>query len=84
MNVFDDMEDYINKVTMINLESKVVELNSLLDEIVQHDYKTAKQFSDKIKSNLKLFNEMKLEKQAEKYEAEAKADHFTSEQFDNV
>ena len=40
MSILDDMEEHVNRVTMISLEGKIVELKSLMDEIVKHDYTT--------------------------------------------
>jgi hypothetical protein len=85
MIVFDDIDQYIKKVTMIALQSKVIELNSLMDEIVQHDYKTVSEVKGAINSSIDIITAMikekELEKAAEQYEADAKADHFTGGLF---
>ena len=49
-------------VKEIMINAKISELESLLGYSEFEGFTTAKQFSDKIKSNLNLFNKMKLEK----------------------
>ena len=62
MSVFDNMEGYVNKVAMISLEGKVVELNNLLDEIVKHDYQTVSEVKGAINSSIDIITAMIKEK----------------------
>ena len=83
MNIFEEMPDHINKLTMISLESKVTELNSLLNEINDRNYTTVSEVKTAINESINIINAMINEKQSEQYEAEAKADHITG-QIPNV
>ena len=83
MNIFEDMDDHINKVTMMVLKSKVTELSSLMNEIDDRNYTTVSEVKTAINKNINIINTMINEKQSEQYEADAKADHITG-QIPNV
>ena len=56
MSVFDDMEEYVNKLCIVSLESKVVELNSFLDEINGCNYTTVSEVKFAIYKNIEIIN----------------------------
>ena len=62
MSILDDMEEHVNRVTMISLESKIVELKSLMDEIVKHDYKTVSEVKGAINNSIDIITAMIKEK----------------------
>ena len=62
-------------------DAKIAQLESLLSVARFEGFTTANQFLEQIYADVKLLNKLKLESHANQYEADAKADHFTSEQF---
>ena len=73
-------------IKMINLDvekivinAKLSQLESLNSEIRFSGCKTVGEVVDLINSDMNLLNKMIKENQANQYEADAKADHFTSE-----
>ena len=65
MNVFEEMDDHVNKVTMMVLESKVTELNSLLNEINDRNYTTVSEVKGAINVNIDIINAMIKEKESD-------------------
>ena len=65
MNIFEDMDDHINKVTMIALEGKVTELNNLLNEIDDRNYTTVSEVKGAINVNIDIINAMSEEKESD-------------------
>ena len=65
MNIFEGMDDHINKVTMMVLKSKVTELNSLLNEINDRNYTTVSEVKTAINESINIINAMIKEKESD-------------------
>ena len=65
MNIFEEMDDHINKLTMISLKSKVTELNGLLNEIDDRNYTTVSEVKTAINESIDIINTMIKEKESD-------------------
>lgn len=81
-------EHQSKKIGETHLNAKIQMLEDLIKEINDEGYETFNQLKGSIESNLDTLNKVKAkddkEMTSEQYEAEAKADHFSGEQFNGL